>query len=249
MKIIIPSLGRAGTASSMKWVREANRPIVFMVHEDEVQKYRDAYRINSQISVYGLPDETKHHTGLIRKWIMQQIREPFFFVDDDIRISVKAAPDISTVFDRLENHIKCGASMAGLAPQLFSNFAKTELVNGDLFAIRNKFVATVYAINPLHFDSCPLERLPVYEDVALCVHAIQSGGGTIVTYIATHSNVSPPSGGCNSWRNERITIECLEELCKIYPDVCSIVPTNNKTHSQDIGIGLKTTWRKIRKIS
>ena len=249
MKIIVPSLGRAGTASSMKWLPESGRNIAFLVHEDEVQAYRNAYPSVGQITVYGLPNETRHHTGLVRKWIMSQIREPFFFVDDDIRISLKAVKNIPSVFDILEKHMEAGASMAGIAPQLFSNFANTDLINGDAFAVRNKFVATVYAIDPTKFDNCPLEELPVYEDVALVIHAIQHGGGTIVSYVATHSNVSPPAGGCNSWRNKEITIKSLEKLVQLYPDICSIKPTNNTTHSQYIGIGLKTSWSKIRKLS
>jgi hypothetical protein len=180
---------------------------------------------------------------------MDQIREPFFFVDDDIRVSLKGLPTICSMFDLLEHHLECGCSMAGLAPQLFSNFANTIIVNGDPYVIRNKFVATVYAIDPRDFDTCPLESLPVYEDVALVIHAIQSGRGTIVTYAATHSNVSPPVGGCNSWRNEQITVDCLKKLVELYPDVCSIKPTKNKTHSQDIGIGLRMAWNKIKRIS
>jgi hypothetical protein len=105
----------------------------------------------------------------------------------------------------------------------------------------------VYGINPLHFDECPLEKLAVYEDVALVIHAIKHGGGTIVTYAATHSNVSPPEGGCNSWRDEAITLDCLQEMVRLYPDVCSIRETSNKTHSQMIGFGLSVKWSKIKK--
>jgi hypothetical protein len=229
----------------MKWLREQSRDIVFAVHSDERAAYAKAY---PGIFILQLPDSCRKHTGLVRKEIMGMLREPFIFVDDDIRVSLKAVTSIDDMFGQLEHHIHQGASMAGLAPQLFSTFAKTELINGDLYAIRNKFVATVYAIDPRAFDDCPLEQLPVYEDVALCIHAIKYGGGTIATYIATHSNVSPPSGGCNSWRDEKITIESLQSLCNLYPDVCSIKETKNKTHSQDIGIGLKTEWRKIVRI-
>jgi hypothetical protein len=244
MRIVIPSLGRAGTANSMKWLAQSTREVVFYVHADEVAAYEKAY---PQTTVMGLSDRCRKHTGRVRKEIMRDIYEPFIFVDDDIRVSLKATTSIDVMFDVLEHHIKCGASMAGLAPQLFSNFANTSLINGDLFAVRNKFVATVYAIDPKVFDNCPLEDLAVYEDVALVIHAIQYGGGTICTYVATHSNVSPPSGGCNSWRNEKITIDCLEKICQLYPEYCSIKTTNNTTHSQNIGIGLKTAWRKIAK--
>lgn len=246
MKIVIPSLGRAGSANSMKWLKDTSREVVFAVHTDEIEAYQKAYPGTKWL---GLSDASRKHTGLVRKEIMDYYKEPFIFVDDDIRVSLKTVTSIDKMFDQLEFHIHQGASMAGLAPQLFSNFAKTELINGDLCAVRNKFVATVYAINPLHFDTCPLQDLPVYEDIALCIHAIKYGGGTIVTYSATHSNVSPPSGGCNSWRNEIITIQSLQKLCELYPDVCSIKETKNKTHSQDIGIGLKTEWKKIKKVN
>ena len=231
----------------MKWLPQSGRSIGFFVHSDVVEAYRRAYP-QGYVSVYGLPEETRHHTGLIRKWIMSQIREPFFFVDDDIRISLKAVPGYPDIFNILEKHIQSGASMAGLAPQLFSSFANTTNINGDLFAIRNKFVATVYAINPQDFDTCPLEDLPVYEDIALVIHAIKNGGGTIVTYVATHNNVSPPSGGCNSWRDARITLDSLQKICQLYPDVCSVKETNNTTHSQNLGVGLRVAWTKIKKV-
>lgn len=256
MKIIVPSLGRAGTAASMRWLMEANRNITFAVHSHEFDEYAKAYesrhtkigRYNIDIDILALSDDSCKHTGLVRQEIMHHVREPFFFVDDDIRISLKQTSSIKIVFDILEAHIKAGASMAGLAPQLYSNFANPELINGDHFAVRNKFVATVYAIDPLAFDTCPLEKLPVYEDIALVIHAIQQGGGTIVSYVATHNNVSPIDGGCNSWRNKDITIQSLETLVALYPDICSIRPTTNTTHSQHIGIGLRTAWAKIKKL-
>lgn len=246
MKIIVPSLGRAGTANSMKWLPAAERDVTFAVHQDEVISYKVAYPFNE---ILVLSDTCRHHTGLVRKEILSQIREPFFFVDDDIRVGLKTVQSIKAVFDILEHHIKSGAAMAGIAPQLFSNFAKTSYINGDLLAVRNKFVATVYAIDPLAFDTCPLEELPVYEDIALVIHAIQSGGGTIVSYVATHTNVSPGVGGCNSWRDEIITLNSLNRLVELYPDVCSIKETQNTTHSQHIGVGLRVAWSKIKRLS
>lgn len=229
----------------MKWLREAEREIFFAVHKDEAQAYQDAYKTNAII----LSEKCRHHTGLVRKEIMAQLEKPFFFVDDDIRVTFKTTRSIKAVFDLIEHHMKSGASMAGIAPQLFSNFAITPGVNDDPCAIRNKFVATVYGINPVEFAGCPLDVLPVYEDVALVIHAIRTGHGTIVTYAATHSNVSPPKGGCNSWRDEKITLDSLEALVKLYPDVCTVKETKNTTHSQHIGVGLKVAWSKIKKVS
>ena len=248
MKIIIPSLGRSGTASSMKWISLSDRPVVFAVHEDEALSYAKAYP-NTEIMI--LSEECRRHTGKVRQEIMRRIRSPFIFCDDDIRISLKSVTSVDAVFDILEHHIKCGASMAGLGQQLFSNMQmeKCELINNDPYVIRNHFVATVYAINPLDFDTCPLEKLPVYEDISLVLHSILYGGGTITSYCATHSNVSPPTGGCNQWRNEIITLESLLKLVELYPGICSIKDTSNTTHSQNIGLGLRTAWSKIRKLS
>jgi hypothetical protein len=242
MKIIVPSLGRAGDCPSMKWLPQANRPIIFAVHADEADAYRIAYP-NTEILI--LSDHCRHHVGLIRREIMSHIRVPFCFVDDDIRISSKTTKSIEQTFDLLEMHLDSGASMAGLGPQLFSNFIDTVFVNGDPWALRNLFVATVYAIRPTDFDTCPLEDLPVYEDASLCIHAIQHGGGTIVTYSATHSNVSPPLGGCNAYRDKEMTIRCMQKMVELYPGICSIKDTLNQTHSQFIGLGLKIEWKKI----
>ncbi len=246
MKVVVPSLGRAGTATTMKWLPSAGRPITFAIHEDERDEYEKAY---PDCDILILSETTRHHTGLIRKEIMAHMGEPFFFVDDDIRISLKAVPTVDQVFNVLERHMGAGATMAGIAPQFMSTGVETELINGDPFAKRNKFVATVYAIDPAIFDNCPLEVLPVYEDVALVIHAIRYGGGTIVTYTATHNNVSPPSGGCNSWRDKKVTIDSLKILTELYPGICTIRETNNTTHSQHIGIGLRTAWSKIKKVT
>jgi hypothetical protein len=243
MDIIVPSLGRANGCATMKWLEKANRPIVFAVHRDEAEAYAKGY---PQAKIMILSDGCRKHTGLVRQEIMQTRRSPFFFVDDDIRMSLKLVASVASVFDSLELHMKAGASMAGIAPQLYSSFANLELVNHDAFAVRNKFVATVYGIDPTHFDDCPLDKLPVYEDIALVIHAIERGGGTVVSYIATHSNVSPSGGGCNAWRDKKITIESLETLVSLYPHVCSIKETNNTTHSQQIGIGLRVAWSKIK---
>ena len=245
MRIIVPSLGRAGSANSMNWLKNAERPITFAVHTDEIDSYKRAYPF---VQILELPDSCRHHTGLVRREIMKEVREPFIFVDDDIRVVLKSVSTVPDMFKIIEHHMECGATMAGLAPQYFSTDATTYLINGDAWACRNKFVATVYAIDPLIFDNCPLEELPVYEDVALVIHAIQYGGGTIVTYAATHTNVSPLFGGCNAWRDKPIILESLKRLVELYPEYCSIRDTLNTTHSHFIGLGLRTAWSKIRKI-
>jgi hypothetical protein len=244
--IVVPSLGRAGTATSMKWLKDVPHEVVLAVHEDEVRAYGLAY---PWAAITILPEETRHHTGLIRKHLMKTARSPFHFVDDDIRLSLKAVLTPGEVFAVIEKHLASGASMAGIGQQLFSNMVmeKCREINGDKWAIDNKFVATVYGVNPTHFDDCPLERLPVYEDVALVIHAMQRGG-CICSYVATHSNVSPAEGGCNAWRNEEVTIKSLITLTELYPEYCSIRDTKNTTHSQNIGIGLRTAWSKIKKL-
>ncbi len=247
LPVVIPSLGRAGAVTSMKWM-PVEASVIFAVHEDEAVAYKKAYPSST---IFYLSDNSRRHTGLVRQEILRTIREPFIFVDDDISVSLKTVQNMGQAFDILENHINSGASMAGIGQQLFSNvqMEKTEVINGDPWAIRNKFVSTVYAINPLHFDACPLEKLPVYEDMALIYHAIQSGGGTITTYVATHSNKSPSKGGCNSWRDKQITLQSLYTLVELYPDICSVRETTGTTHSQHIGVGLRTAWSKIKKLS
>ena len=244
--IIVPSLGRAGTATSMKWLQDCARIVVLAVHEDEADAYGRAY---PWAEIMVLPENTRRHTGRIRKHIMQMYRKPFHFVDDDIRLSLKSVLSPADVFEQIERHLAAGASMAGIGQQLFSNsvIEKCRTINGDKWALDNKFVATVYGVQPTHFDDCPLEDLPVYEDVALVIHAMERGG-CICSYVATHSNVSPSEGGCNAWRNEQITLESLIRLTKLYPEYCSIRETKNTTHSQNIGVGLRTAWSKIKKL-
>lgn len=247
MKIIIPSLGRSNACPTSKWIQQAGREVVFAVHSDELEAYSHAY---PWATVGLVPDSCRKHTGKLRKYILDNMEEPFFFCDDDISIGVKSNQTVKEIFDVLENHIKCGASMAGLGQQLFSNaqIDKTTIINGDAWALRNQFVATVYGIDPKVFRYCPLEELAVYEDVALIIHAIQRGGGTITSYMATHTNKSPDEGGCNAWRDKPIIVECLNKLVELYPGICSIRDTYSTTHSQYIGIGLRVAWSKIKKV-
>ncbi len=248
MNIIVPSLGRAGIAPSAKWLSKVNpkRRVTFAVHLDEAEAYGKAY---PWADIQLVPNEFRHHDGKLRKFFLDLYKEPYFSVDDDVRLSLKTVVDVDAMFDQLEHHIKCGATMAGIGQQLFSNAAKTREINGDVMAVPNKFASLVYAIDPAPYKNCDLPRLRIYGDIALCIHAIQYGGGVVVTYSATHSNTSPDRGGCNSWRTESIIIEDLKAICEMYPDICTIKETSNTTHSKHIGIGLRTAWSKIRKLS
>lgn len=244
MKIIVPSLGRAGTAASMKWLPDSGRPITFAIHADEIDAYRMAYPGAHTLVV---PDNLRHHIGKIRRFIFDTVNEPFFWVDDDIRIYLKEVGSVVGLFDLLEEHLKSGVAMAGVGQQLYCNMQKTEQVGNDLVAIRNKFVSICYAVNPKFFKDCKMEELCIYDDVAIVIHAIQQAG-TIVTYAATQANLTPSKGGCNSWRTKEIIIEDLKKIVEMYPDICSIRDTTNTTHSQYIGIGLRTAWSKIKKL-
>lgn len=243
MNIIVPSLGRAGTAASMKWLQQSERRQIYMaVHADEAEAYVHAY---PKASISVVPESCRHHIGKLRRYILDTHREPFFWVDDDIRLYLKTVKTVDQMFDMLEHHLEKGAAMAGIGQQLFSNMQNLEPVNGEM-AVRNKFVSICYAIRPDRFDDCPLEELMIYDDVSLPIHAIRNGG-TVVSYCATHSNLTPPKGGCNSWRTKEIIIADLNRIVALYPDICSIRPTTNTTHSQYIGIGLRTAWSKINK--
>lgn len=246
MKIIIPSLGRAGTSPTAKWIVQSKRPVYFAVHENEREAYKRAY---PWCFIHSVPDEYKHHDGKLRKYLLDCSSEPYFSVDDDVRISLKTFSNIDYVFDQLEHHINCGATMAGIGQQLFSNAAKISTINDDPLAVRNKFASLVYAINPKPYIDCGLPRLRIYGDIALVIHAIQYGGGSIVSYSATHTNASPPQGGCNSWRTKEIILDDLKAICEMYPDICTIRETSATTHSQYIGVGLRVAWSKIKKLS
>lgn len=243
MNIIVPSLGRAGTSATMKWLPQANRPIILAVHGEEIYAYQKAY---PDAHITAVPDSCRHHIGRVRRFILDAYPEPFFWVDDDISLYLKYVSSIAEVFNTLENHLSSGVAMAGVGQQLFSGMLDKETINGDLEAVRNKFVSICYAIDPKYFVDCKLEELVIYDDVAIVIHAIQKAG-TITTYCATQTNKTPPTGGCNSWRTKEIIIEDLHRIVAMYPGICSIRPTNNTTHSQYIGIGLRTAWSKIRK--
>lgn len=248
MRIIVPSLGRAGVSPSAKWLKETKREVFFAVHPDEVEAYQKSYPWGSILSI---PDIFRHHDGKLRKHLLDTNIDPYFSVDDDVRLSLKSVTTVDGMFDTLERHIECGATMAGIGQQLFSNaiMEKTVIVDGDPWCVRNKFASLVYGIDPKPYTNCDLPRLRIYGDIALAIHAIQYGGGTVISYCATHSNASPPSGGCNSWRTREIILQDLDAICEMYPGICEKRLTDATTHSQYIGVGLRVAWSKIKKLN
>lgn len=229
----------------MGWLSGCKREVMLAVHEDEAAAYHAAY---PRASIMRLSDKCRGHAGRVRREIMSRERDPFFFVDDDIYARLVHVKTHDAMFDVVERHLlRGGMPMAGIGKQIFSQglIAQCATINGDPHAVRDKFVSTVYGIQPKMFDDCPLEKLRVYEDVALIVHAIRQKG-TIVTFCATHTNKTPPSGGCNSWRTEKVVLESLDALVGLYPDVCKKIPTKHTAHNHALGVGVRVSWSKIR---
>jgi len=245
MKVIVPTLGRAGRSTSMQWLENCGRDVVVAVHKDESRAYKDAYPWAMQMV---LPDTVRRHAGKLRRHIMARHKEPFFFVDDDISPRFIHVKDAKGMFVVLERHMK-KVSMAAIGKQIFSNGIIPQCVpmNGDKSAIRNKFASTVYGIDPGKFTECPLDKLVVYEDVALVIHSIQHGGN-IVSFSATHTNKTPPEGGCNSWRTADIVRKSLDELVRLYPAYCKKIETRYTAHGHDLGVGVRVSWSKIKEI-
>lgn len=246
MKIVIPSLGRAGTAPTMNWIHQAKRPVILAVHRDEAMAYGKAY---SGIELMLLPDSVRRNAGKLRQYIMGRMEKPFFFVDDDASVRLVHFKTYEAMFNQLEKHmIKGKVPMAAIGKQIFSNavIPKCEPMYGDRLAIRNKFASIVYGIDPRAFKTLDLRKLVVYEDCALIIHAIQNGG-TIVSYSATHTNKTPPHGGCNSWRTKEIILSSLDELVRMYPQWCKKIETKHTAHGQDLGVGVRISWSRIGK--
>lgn len=241
MKIVVPSLGRAGTAASAVWLQQQRREVVFAVHKDEYTSYERAY---PWATVWQLSDESRRHAGRVRKEIMEMFKDRFFFCDDDVYVRLVRAKSYDQMFDYLEAHLE-KVPMAGIGKQIFSQglVAACKPLNGDPLTVRDKFVSLVYGVHAPTFRDCPLEKLQVYEDVALILHAIRRGG-TIVSFSATHTNKTPPEGGCNSWRTEEIVLQSLDALCAAYPAYCRKVATKSTAHGHDLGVGVRVAWSK-----
>jgi len=243
MKVYVPSVGRAGTSASMNWLQSSGQQVVVATHLDERDAYAKAY---PWAEIMTLPDECRRHMGRVRQQIMRRVGEPMFFVDDDVSVRLVKFKGYGDMFRMLERHLK-KVPMAGIGKQIFSQglVAAAKPEGGDPLVVRNKFVSLVYAINPKKFMDCPLQTLPVYEDCALIIHAIQRGG-TIVTFSATHTNKTPPVGGCNSWRTPKVVLDSLSELCKLYPEYCKKTETKHTAHGHELGVGVRVSWSKIR---
>jgi hypothetical protein len=244
MKVYVPSVGRAGTSQSLAWLQSSGRQVVIATHDDEHEAYERAY---PWAEILTLSDNCRRHMGLVRQEIMSIEKEPMFFVDDDVHVRLVRFKDYGEMFDMLEQHLR-RVPMAGIGKQIFSQglvaIAKPE--GSDKLVVRNKFVSLVYAIDPREFEDCPLENLQVYEDCALIIHAIQRGG-TIVTFSATHTNKTPPIGGCNSWRTSEVVLRSLEELCRLYPEYCRKTETRHTAHGHELGVGVRVAWSKVRR--
>lgn len=244
MKVYVPSVGRAGSSASMVWLRSSGRQVVVATHADEILAYGRAY---PWADVMLLSDKCHRHMGLVRQEIMRRVKEPMFFVDDDVSVRLVKFRNHGEMFRMLEKHVR-KVPMAGIGKQIFSQglVAAAKPESGDPLVVRNKFVSLVYAIDPAAFDDCPLERLKVYEDCALIIHAIQRGG-TIVTFSATHTNKTPPVGGCNGWRTSKVVLDSLSELCKLYPEYCRKTETHHTAHGHALGVGVRVAWSRIRR--
>lgn len=240
--VVIPTIGRYSGFETWKWLSGTDRRVTLAVHLDEYQRYKDAF---PRCNIMVLSEGSRQHVGRVRAEIIEMFHEPFFFVDDDIKLSWKTVFHPEAMFQILEGHIQDGAWIAGLGQQLYSNFAidSAEISSRGDRIHRNKFVATVYAIDPDRFRTCPLQELPVYEDVALVIHAAPH---VVVSYCATHNNRSPKQGGCNGWRTPEITMESLDALVRLYPGICTKRETKHTTHSQNIGVGLRVAWSKLK---
>ena len=244
MKIYVPSVGRAGTSHSMTWLQSSGRQVVVATHEDEYDDYARAYPWAETML---LSNRSRRHMGLVRKEIMETVKKPMFFVDDDVHVRLVKFRNHGDMFRALEQHLG-KVPMAGIGKQIFSQglVAAAKPEGGDPLVVRNKFVSLVYAIDPREFEECPLDDLPVYEDCALIIHAIQRGG-TIVTFSATHTNKTPPEGGCNSWRTPDIVLRSLDALCRIYPEYCRKIDTRHTAHGHPLGVGVRVAWAKVRR--
>lgn len=242
MKVIVPSLGRAGTSTSMRWLEGCGLPVHLAVHSDERDAYKRAY---PWAKVEILPESTRRHAGKLRRHIIQNEKDPFFFVDDDILPRLVHVKTHAEMFRKLEKHLE-KAPMSAIGKQIFSNgvIPRCKPMNGDKLAIRNQFASTVYGLVPQAFAKCPLENLQVYEDCALVIHAIQNGG-TIVSYSATHTNKSPAEGGCNSWRTADVVLQSLDELVRLYPGICRKIETRHTAHGHALGVGVRVAWSRI----
>lgn len=245
MRVIVPTLGRAGRSQSMRWLEHSGRDVTVAIHSDEAKLYKEAYPWAKQMV---LPDTVRKHAGKLRHYIMVRQKEPFFFVDDDIQPRFIHVPNAKGMFHVLEKHM-AKVCMAAIGKQIFSQGLIKDAVpyNGDKAVVRNKFASTVYGIDPAKFKGCPLEDLAVYEDVALIIHSIQMGGN-IVSFSATHTNKSPADGGCNSWRTKGIVLQSLDALVAAYPEYCKKIETKHTAHGHDLGVGVRVAWSKVRAI-
>lgn len=243
MKVVVPSLGRAGTSSSMEWLRDCGRDVMVAVHEDESAAYRKAY---PWAEVMVLPETCRRHVGMVRQEIMRREKRPMFFVDDDVYVRLVKFKSYAQMFDQLEKHLT-KVPMAGIGKQIFSQslVAAAKPYNGDKMVVHNKFVSLVYGVVPSEFRECPLDQFRVYEDCVMIIHAIRRGG-TIVSFSATHTNRTPPQGGCNSWRTPEVVLDSLERLVDLYPDVCRKVDTRHTAHGHALGVGVRVAWSRIR---
>lgn len=242
LPILIPSAGRAEQPlHSLEWLPRDR------VHVVVRPSQRDAYlerlaRDYPECRVLVLPMEATPHIGRTRKWIIEQMDEPFIMADDDLRLRrLDESKSVGELLDELGELLTGtrACAMTGFGQQFMGSIKyRTARVHYD------QPVYMIQAVDPAHMRDVQIDDLPLLEDFEMNLHAVRARG-TACLYAALVSTAKSSVGGCSEYRSPEMWLECLESVRRRWPGVVEIDVVKPTPHNQHTGRRARTRWRKI----
>lgn len=242
MLIAMPSKGRAGEVSSLRFVDGA----VLFVPATEFGAYRAAY---PEALIHAVPNAVRGITRT-RNFILdyaEGIGEPrVVFVDDDaitvgwVRLYVdrgrpqKMTPqEVRREFEVLSDVAEqAGFSVWGVATQA----ALRSVYPYRPFIFRTYVTASCMGMRSdtgLRFD----ETFPVKEDYELCLRMMRDEGGVLgARYMYWQNEHWGTEGGCKDYRTQEMEEEAVARLQERYPGWVRTVIRGGSVHSIELTV-------------
>lgn len=251
MKIYVPTLGRAGTVQTLRYIPQAT----LLVHSSEEAAYRAAYPTTD---IMVLPDELKG-IAKIREYIVRTLSgsEKVLSLDDDLSFYRRKDPtshhlidaepvDIAAMLAEIEHQLDTYAHVA-IAPR--EGYPHYAMHGGVPIKMVNENVRYVRAIgmNPAKIPATvEFTRCPVMEDFDVALQLLRLGlpSATLVAW-AQGQPQTQADGGCSTYRTQELQSEAAYKLQDLHPEFVRVTMKNNASGG-DFGerTDVQIYWKK-----
>lgn len=239
MKVCIPSKGRAGMVSTIRvFEKIRGAEIVLFIEPQEIEAYKKEY---PRVKIVDIKENDKG-IRYVRQFILDSMDEPFIMSDDDLKCIKKR--DKSSAEDFIDY---CQTKM-NLIGQLGVSFAGSNW----LYKKELKLFDRIWALTCLNPEIIRTKGINyagpdkgLFEDYEFTISCALSGILTATTYdykFETLKTMGELKGGCQTYRNEKSSLEAARNLKEKYPQFIDL--TYNKLHKM---VEVQVKWKKLRK--